>query len=213
MNKIWGWIFPKDERFFDMLEEQSKRILESAQELDKFINLIGKIDTTTKIEYKKKLKQIEKEGDILTHSTIDALNKIFITPIDKEDIHRLIILLDDFLDLAKDVANRLVIYKIEKIPSEIFKLNKIVLECAVEVNHLIKSMRKLEDIERHTQKINTLEEEADDVCQEALGELFKEGNDPLKVIKLMDIYESLEIITDKCKEIANVVWNTGVKHA
>ncbi len=213
MNRILTWIFPSEAKFFDLLTEQSNNVLECSKEFCSFVEELPKLSREKKVERVKKIKEMEKKGDKLCYETIETLDKTFITPLDREDIHRLILLLDDHIDMVKDVSNKLVLYNINEATENMMKLNLLILEGAKEINLVISKLKSLKDLNIHVENINKIEEKADSIYNKSLSNLFNNDKDAIHVMKFSDLYHSLEIITDKAKEIGNIVWNVGVKHA
>lgn len=213
MANIMHWLVPKEEKFFEMLTEQSENILEGAKELKNFVDNYEKLEKGERNDKVQTIKGIEHKGDEITHKIIDNLNKTFITPIDKEDIHQMAVLLDDVIDLINAVALSFVLFGIERIDNYISKLADITFNVATELNKSISDLRKLKDMNEHYVKIHSLENEADDVYHEALSELFHYYKNSIDIIKYKEIYELLEEITDKCEEVTHVIENIVVKHA
>ena len=213
MKRILHWIVPKEEKFFEMLSEQSENALEGARELKKFVNEYSKFERSERKAKAQLIKKIEQKGDEITHKVIEKLNKSFITPIDREDIHQMAVLIDDVIDLINSVALRFVLLGIERIDGYILKLADIILSSVTELNKSVLDLRKLKEMKEHYIKIHSLENEADEVYQEALSELFHFYKNSIDIIKYKEIYELLEQITDKCEDVAHIVENIVVKHA
>jgi predicted phosphate transport protein (TIGR00153 family) len=164
-----------------------------------------------------RIHDIEHEGDDIVHRLMDRLNKTFLTPLDREDIYQLCVRLDDVLDYIDAVAKRLVTFKIETLTPEAVEFVRII-ECSVsEVEggvRLLRDLRRHEEIVRQCTRINQLENEADQVMREALNRLFNgEPRDAIDIIKWKDLYEHLEIATDKCEDVANVIETVLVKYS
>ena len=213
MANIMHWLVPKEEKFFEMLTEQASNALEGAKELKNFVANYDKFERSDRKSKAQIIKNIEHKGDEITHKIIDKLNKTFITPIDKEDIHQMAVLFDDVIDLINAVAIRFVLLGIERIDSYIIKLVDIILEVVIELNKSILDLRKLKNMREHYVKIHSLENEADEVYHEALSELFHFYKNSIDIIKYKEIYELLEKVTDKCEEVTHVIENIVVKHA
>jgi predicted phosphate transport protein (TIGR00153 family) len=162
----------------------------------------------------REIKEIEHQGDALTHSIIIMLNKTFITPIDREDIYALASALDDVLDLIDASAQRFVMYRVEKPTVEAKELAFIIVRCCHAINTALKHLGKNhDDICDQCVELNSLENEADKVSREAISRLFSEEKDPIQLIKLKEIYEILERTTDKCEDAANILESVVVKNA
>jgi predicted phosphate transport protein (TIGR00153 family) len=204
-------LIPKEMVFFDLFEEAAKNAhqgaLALADLLDDFRNVAEKV---------KKIKDIEHAGDKITHTTIEKLNQTFITPLDREDIHRLISRIDDILDMIDTAVNRMYLYKIDKPTDDakalarvLVKATGIIITLLPKMRHLKLSSSLLQDcIEIHTQ-----ENEGDRIEQHALASLFENGHDPIYIIKWKDIYEELEAATDRCEDVANVIEGIVLKNA
>ena len=204
-------LIPKEMVFFDLFEEAAKNAHQGALALqdllEDFRNVPDKV---------KKLKDIEHAGDKITHTTIEKLNQTFITPIDREDIHRLISRIDDILDMIDTAVNRMYLYKIDKPTDDakalarvLVKATGIIITLLPKMRHLKLSSSLLQDcIEIHTQ-----ENEGDRIEQHALASLFENGHDPIYIIKWKDIYEELEAATDRCEDVANVIEGIVLKNA
>ena len=213
MANFLKFFIPQEEKFFDLLAEQSANALKGAEELKDFVANYSKLNKEDRKARAKVMKALEDKGDEITHSIIDKLNKTFITPIDKEDIHEMAILLDDIIDLIEAVALRFSLLGIEKIDVHITKLVDIILKAVIEINSSVTGLRKLKDMHEHYVRIQTLENEADDVYHNALDELFHFYKDAIDIIKYKEIYELLEKVTDKCEDITHIMESIVVKHA
>ena len=213
MANIMHWLVPKEEKFFEMLTEQSENALEGAKELKNFVHSYSKFERSERKSKAQVIKNIEHKGDEITHKIIESLNRTFITPIDKEDIHEMAVLLDDVIDLINAVALRFVLLGVERIDGYILKLVDVILSSVAEVNKSIFDLRKLKDMREHYIRIHSLENEADEIYHEALSELFHFYKNSIDIIKYKEIYELLEKITDKCEEVTHVIESIVVKHA
>ncbi|MBI2654574.1 DUF47 domain-containing protein [Candidatus Woesearchaeota archaeon] len=213
MVNIMHWLVPKEDKFFEMLTEQAENALEGAKELKTFVDNYSKFDRSERKAKTQIIKNIERKGDEITHKMIDKLNKTFVTPIDKEDIHRMAVLLDDVIDLINAVALRFVLLSVERIDEYITKLTDLILSSVSELNKSISDLRKLKDMKEQYIKIHSLENEADDVYHSALSDLFHYHKNSIDIIKYKEIYELLEEITDKCEDITHVIETIVVKHA
>ena len=148
----------------------------------------------------------------MTHKIIGILDKTFITPIDKEDIYRLAMLLDDVIDYIENTSQRLIIFKISRIDSHIKNFTNVVLEIVKKIDHGLIEISKLTNMKEFYIDVHTLENKGDEIYHNALAELF-DKKDFVYIIKYKEIYEFLEEIIDKCEDIANVMESIVVKHA
>src|SRR3989337_2680532 len=175
-------LIPREEKFFEFFKEAASNILDGAKVLVQMMDEQG----GDLQEHWKQLEDFEHEGDKITHQIIRKLNRTFITPIDREDIHSLTVALDDVMDLIEAVAARMSLYKIKQPTEEARKLAQVILKSAVS------NLERMDDVMEHCIEINRLENVADDICREAIAALFEKGNDPIEVIKWKEIYETLE---------------------
>jgi predicted phosphate transport protein (TIGR00153 family) len=161
----------------------------------------------------KKIKDLEHEGDRVTHRTIRSLNQTFLTPIDGEDIHALATALDNVMDAIEAAASRMVLFKIEGVTPEARELCEVIVTSTEQVVKAVSHMPRLDDIDDYCIEINRLENAADDIYRKAIGNLFDNGKSPLEVIKWLDIYEILESATDRCEDVANILESIGLKNS
>ena len=203
-------LFPKKIDFF----EQFDRALEN---LSRAANLL--VDTFNNFEnFEKRAKSIyefEQEGDMLTHDIMKDLNKTFLTPIDREDIHALASRIDDVLDLIWAAVDRMVVYKIEKPTPEAISIAE---DLKMTADILKKALRELRakqysHVQEHCIEINRLENRIDRKYRDALGKLVNDQHDPVFIIKWKDIYELLEDASDRAEDIANILEGIVLKHA
>ena len=194
---------PREVAFFDYFERQSDKILEGCRALLDLLENYG--DVTEKA---KRIKAIEHEGDTITHECIEQLHKTFITPIDREDIHRLISKMDDILDLTEAVSQRLSLYDIQKTTEESRQLAKVLVFGVERMGKAVRGLRNMKNAPQvlaECIEVNRIENEADALLRAAVSKLFKTEKDPLTVMKWKELYEILESATDMCEDVANIV--------
>jgi predicted phosphate transport protein (TIGR00153 family) len=160
-----------------------------------------------------KIKDIEHKGDDMTHAVLIKLNQTFITPFDREDIHRLASSIDDVLDFINSAADRLINYKITNPPPAALKLAEIILKQAQEITQGVRLLEKNQHVLEHCVEINRLENDADTVTRAAISNLFDEEKDPIQLIKIKELLEVLELATDKAEDAANVLETVVLKSA
>ena len=202
-------LMPQEKIFFSLLEQESKNVLAGAQALNQLIqNYDGLSEMRTKI------KDIEHEGDNIVHNVYDHLIKTFITPIDREDIAKLASLYDDVLDYIEAVANRLFLYEIRSPTEPMRKFTEIVVKSVEEIDFAFGSINKIKapEVEKRIIEVERLENEADVVLNESVAGLFK-TNDAISIIKLKEIYELMETITDKCEDVVQVIRDIIVEYS
>ncbi|NJC87701.1 MAG: DUF47 domain-containing protein [Desulfuromonas sp.] len=202
-------LIPKDEKFFVMFKEMTTTIIEGAQLLKDMMDRFEDPQRSQKM-----IKDVEHKADHLTHDIIKKLNKSFVTPLDREDIYALSGALDDILDLIDASAQRIVMYNVEKTTPEARELAFLILKSCQTLDKAVALLGgKLEPIAEYCMEVNSLENEADRVCREAISRLFDEEKDPIQLIKWKEIYETLEKATDKCEDAANILESVVVKNA
>ena len=201
-------IIPRETKFFDLFADVASNVTDGARLLtsilEDFDNIEVRID---------KLRDIEHRGDDLTHSIMTKLNQTFITPFDREDIHRLSSALDDVLDFVNAAGQRLLLYKIRSAPGSAVELAKLIVRQSEELNKAVVLLEKTQGVMDHCVEVNRLEDEADRVCREAIGKLFENEKDAIQLIKMKELYEVLELATDKAEDAANVLEAVVLKSA
>jgi uncharacterized protein len=202
-------LIPKDEKFFKLFKEMTENITEGAKLLK---DMLDNFENPT--ESQRKIKDLERKGDSITHAVIQKLNKTFVTPLDREDIYALASNLDDILDLIDGSAQRIIMYNVESIPVQAKSLGFIILQSCLVVDKAVAMLGKKsnEKLFALCVEINALENEADRVSREAISNLFDEEKDPFQLIKWKEIYETLEKATDACEDAANILESVVVKN-
>jgi len=162
------------------------------------------------------VKTLESAADDITRETVRMLHKTFITPIDREDIHQLISRMDDVLDLMEDVAQLVVLYDLKVVPDEARTLSDLCVRCTEQVRaavDLLPSMKQSDQILGHCQTIDQLETEADHVMRAAIARMFREEADARQLIKVKEMVELLEEVTDRCEDVANIIEGIVLENA
>ncbi len=206
---ILSWLIPQEKHFFDMIERQSKNVLEGVDSLVNMLEHYNEID-----KKREKIKQIENEGDKMVHDIFSELNKTFITPIDREDITKLTSSLDDILDNLEAVSERLIIYEIKKPPQYMLEFAQILQKTTRNVNqgiNLLRNFKEAKQIRAFCKEINTLENEGDILLRKATADLFKK-KDPIEIIKIKELYDDMEAAIDRCEDVADVIGDILVKY-
>jgi uncharacterized protein len=203
-------LIPREEKFYDLFEQQVKSIEEAA---GVFLDLVK--NWSDKHPGIARLRDLEHECDITTHEIMDKLNRTFVTPIDREDIHQLAKELDDVVDIIQAVSERLLLYNITKTTDELVELAKTLEEAVINVSKAVTAIRQLDRPRRildYCIEINRLENRGDRTSERAIGNLFDTSKDPMEVLKWKEIYDSTEEGIDKCEDIANIIEGIVVKH-
>ena len=201
-------IIPRETKFFDLFAEIAGNVTEGARLLRSLLDDLSNVEIQVG-----KIKEIEHKGDDMTHAVMTKLNQTFITPFDREDIHRLASSLDDVLDFVNAAGQRLVLYKIRSVPPSAVELAGIIVRQSEELTKAVSLLEKNKRVLEHCVEINRLEDEADRVCQEAIAHLFEHESNPIIIIKMKELFEVLELATDKAEDAANVLEAVVVKSA
>ena len=212
VDNIIKLLLPREDKFYNYFQRASQNLVETAELLKKFYISSGK----ERHELVRLIQDKEHVGDTITHEIFFELNKTFITPIDREDIHILASALDDILDFINGAATRFSLYKIKDCPKDAVKLIDILHSSISELANGIKLMKNLdqpEQLRNVLKKVNEYENEADNVFEKAVADLIEFEKDPIQVIKIKEIYVGLETATDKCEDAANVLEGLLIKHA
>jgi predicted phosphate transport protein (TIGR00153 family) len=160
------------------------------------------------------IKEVEHQGDQVTHDIVRKLNTTFITPIDREDIHDLATRLDDVLDFIEAAAERLVVYRIKEPTSASRAMAEVIVQQTHAMERAIKCLRTMDPaFHEHAVEVNRLENSADNLLRDSLAALFEEQADPIEVIKWKEIYETMETVTDRCEDVVNVIEGIILKMA
>lgn len=201
-------LIPRDEKFYGLFKEQAENIHKAAQ------LLVALFENYQDVEKQvAEIKFLEHKGDQLTHSLMKKLNRTFITPFDREDIHALGSALDDVLDLVEAAASRFITYKIKKVTPGARQLAKVILHGTEIIVSAVAQLNHPQNMLEYCEQLTLLEEEADRIKGECIARLFEDSIDPIEVIKWKEIYEVLEASTDKCEDVADVLESVVLKAA
>lgn len=203
------WILPTEGKFFDLLEKESQNVVAAAEQLVELFDHYDRLEA-----YMRRIEELEHVGDALVHDISIELNKSFITPFDHSDIAALAGHIDDILDYIDASAQRMWMYRITVPPKFGRTLAEIILAQAKEVDAGVKCLRKMDSktIQEKRIVVNRLENEADDMTNAALVELF-DLDDTKMIMKLKEVYEHLEVATDRCEDASDVLADIAVKNA
>ena len=207
-------LMPREGRFFSLFDAHAKLVVDGALALaDVLRNYEIQKDREAGIKI---IEDAEHAADRITHETVQLLHTTFVTPFDRDDIHRLISRMDDVLDLIQDTGESLLLYDIQKVTPDATQLAELLRRCAERVQSAVGLMASMADapaILKICQEIDQLESEADRVMRAAISALFRDETDVRQVIKLKAVYEALESATDKCQDVANVIESVVLENA
>lgn len=213
-DAIIKWFMPKEEQFQNLLAKDTQNLLASAR-------LFAEIARCEKFEQRRvlivQLKALEHEGDLITRQVFDALNSTFITPFDREDLRSIATDLDDILDSMESVAQYLVIFELSEAPEALRRFAEILAEMCQEIHQLTSLLWDMANEKRMQEgivRISDLENQADDLYNTVLADLFREnGRPPLQVLKWKEVYQGLEDACDHCRDYTHNVGNVLVKNS
>jgi uncharacterized protein len=199
---------PREGKFFEMFSDVADNLTDGARLLKAILEDMK--DVELRVE---QLKTIEHRGDEMTHGILTKLNQTFITPFDREDIHKLASSLDDVLDFVHACGERLVMYKITEVTPSAPQLADVIVRQSEQLRKAVSNLEKKNNVLQYCVEINRLENEADRIARVAIGQLFEAETNPIALIKKKELYEFLENATDKAEDAANVLESVVVKSA
>ncbi len=208
---MFGRLMPSEGKFFELFVQHGDLCVKGAKEM------LALMSNFTDLEMRvHAIESIEKQADKVTHITLEMLHKTFITPLDRDDIHKLITKMDDILDLLEDAGQTISLYDIKAVTPEATRLAELCLQCAERVRNavgLLNNMDNAREILGLCNEIDRLESDADHVMRAAMSKLFRDEPDVRTLIKLKAIYEILETVTDRCEDVANILEGIIVENA
>ncbi|MBF0117776.1 MAG: DUF47 family protein [Desulfobacterales bacterium] len=208
---ILDLLLPRETKFFDYMLKEAEIFLDGCRI---FQQLINKIEELSEDEIKKmvwEVKQKELEGDRLERTIIDELNKTFITPLDREDIHLIVTNLDKSLDILNSLSRKLQIYKIRKVPPNVSKFVFIIVNITEQMISCLKFLETKKEVLSCIENMHVLENEADELFHRSMAELFLKEEDTLHILKFKEVYEQLESVVDSVDYIGKLVRGIKVK--
>lgn len=201
-------LMPREERFFDLFVKDAENVTAAAEMLQRMLEHYDEREVLAG-----RLRDAEHEGDQITHDIGHRLEQTFVTPFDREDIHALITGLDDVLDLVEEVGDTFGLYAItEPTPAARQQAGIVVQQCH-QLTQALHHLHGFKDLEKFWIEIHRLENEGDVIVRRAIADLFRNGQEPMEVIKWKDLYALLEETIDACEDVANVIERIVVKHA
>lgn len=201
-------LIPRDEAFYDLFSQIARRLSTSATLL---CELFGKPQERDRLVAE--IKRIEHEADTLTHDVIARLNKSFITPFDREDIHQLASQLDNVVDLVDGTARRVAMFHIDESREPARRLADVLMRAAKALEYSVNGIKDIKTVLGRGREVKLLEEEGDAIYHEAVGALFAGKADALEVIKWKELYDTLERAVDECEDVSNVLEAIALKNS
>src|SRR5689334_1982746 len=210
-NSIFQFLVPKDRKFYPLFEEASANLVVISKVLLEMLSTNGMEKRSALI---RQIEKLEHTGDEITHRIFKEVGFTFITPFDREDIQRPASVLDDVLDFIHGAAKRVELYKVDPIHPAMIKLAELIVQSSEQVNIAVSGLRNSRNYTKVREalvKINSLENHADDVFDNAVARLFEDNVSALEVMKIKEVLSALETATDKCEDAANVMESVIVK--
>ncbi|MDY7548169.1 DUF47 domain-containing protein [Glaciimonas sp. Gout2] len=208
---MFARLMPTEGKFFELFNQHAELCVKGAKEMVALMTNFDDLEIRVHA-----IESIEKQADKITYAAIDMLHKTFITPIDRDDIHKLITRMDDILDLLEDAAQTISLYDIKAITPEAKRLAELCLACAEKVKSAVALLHNMDNSTKILEicaEIDRLESDADHVMRAAMSKLFRDEPDVRTLIKLKAIYEILETVTDRCEDVANIIEGIIVENA
>ena len=212
-NSFFKMFLPKDRIFYTLFESVADTVHKMGIALQE---MVYEADEDKRASILAQIENMEHKNDDMTHNIFTELGRNFITPFDREDIHQLASALDDVADYIYASAKKINFYKINPNDTGIHKLTELILQGSIEIKKAVHGLRDMKNLREMTEalvKINSIENQADDVFDMSIEMLFNNENDFKEVIKKREIYQVLEIATDKCEDAANVIESIIIKYA
>jgi predicted phosphate transport protein (TIGR00153 family) len=208
MGKWLSWIKSNEKQLLTILDNLAKKGVETSEAL---VVLFSDLKNE---EYPKKIHDLEKEADVLTREIFSELNKTFITPLDREDMQRIASKIDDVIDFMDGIAARFQSYQITEVPPYSLEMAHELVKATKEVQYMISKLQRIKnprDMIDHCRNTSDIEHVVDDLYRDAIKELFM-TTDPIHIIKLKDIYETMETASDRCVDVADVIEDIVLKY-
>jgi predicted phosphate transport protein (TIGR00153 family) len=207
------FFLPKDRIFYSLFEQASQNLEAIA---GKLVLCVNEADYNKRAVIINEMEDLEHQNDDLTHEIFMELGKNFITPFDREDIHALATSLDDIADHIYATGKKINFYRVDPNDSGILKMADAIYEAVLAVNAAVKELRNLKNTQKIIEcviKINSIENQADDIFDLSIEKLFDSDIDAKDLIKKREIYQIMEVATDKCEDVGNVIESIVVKYA
>jgi predicted phosphate transport protein (TIGR00153 family) len=212
-SSLFSFIVPKNALFFDLFAEDTANLVDQAK---KFNQLFAVSDKNEIAEIIRDIRDFEHKGDEFTHKIFLELSANFITPFDREDIHALATSIDEIADYINACASRINLYGVKEFSKPMEMMSEVLLKQVMEIDTAVRDLKNMRNVQRVRDaivRINSLENHADDIFDEAIARLFSEQDNAMVLIKQKEILSSLEIATDKCEDVANVLESILVKNS
>jgi uncharacterized protein len=213
LSTFFQKLVPKDKKFFPMFESQAELIVQATGKLNE---IFLSTDPSVHDELFKSIKDLENQGDEVAHNIFDELDKTFITPFDREDIHQLTSTLDDVLDFINGTSQRIRLYKLKDFPAEFVNFSEVLMNGGNEILNAVKELYNLkrpEMIRQACVRINEIENQADDLYHNVISDLFENEKDAIELIRKKEVLQTMERASDRMEDVADVLKTILIKLA
>ena len=198
-------LVPQERRFYALFKKQGDLVEESLEQLRN-----GLLEGQTRHP---RLRELEHECDDVTHEIYQLMNQTFVTPLEREDIYDLASSLDEVVDLAEEVSDKIDLYRVKEITPSARRMGEVLARAGKELQQAIAELEGFQNVTQHKVAVHSLENEGDQITREALAELFTNGASPTELVKWKDLYDLLEATMDQCEHVANVLEAASIKNA
>ena len=208
MGQWFSWVKSNEKELLVILDGLAKKAVEASEAVYELLQ------DPTNVEKIKEVSRIETEADVLTRDIFSELNRTFITPLDREDMQRVASKIDDIIDFMDGIGARFLSYKITTSPPHALEMAEELVKATKEVEYMVSKLSNVKNPKsmiEHCRNTSTIEHKIDDLYRTAITELF-ESNDPIHIIKLKDIYETMETASDRCVDVADVIEDIVLKY-
>jgi uncharacterized protein len=211
--KWFSWLRGNDKMIIGMLEKQSANLVKATTSLIEIVSESKEVDINEdKIS---QIKNLEHEGDNITHTLFTTLFQTFVTPLDREDIAGLASAIDEVLDYTDGIADRFLLFNIKRPTPHMIELSKILLSATQEIHfvvNILHKMRNASELITHCSNIKKYEQQADSIYRKAIAELFETNDNAIEIIKLKEVYENFESALDRCQDVSDIIEDIALKY-
>ena len=212
-TKWFSWLRGNDKTIIAMLEKQSANLVKATTTLIEIVSESKEVDINEdKIS---QIKNLEHEGDNITHTLFTTLFQTFVTPLDREDIAGLASAIDEVLDYTDGIADRFLLFNIKRPTPHMIELSKILLSATQEIHlvvNILHKMRNASELITHCSNIKKYEQQADSIYRKAIAELFETNDNAIEIIKLKEVYENFESALDRCQDVSDIIEDIALKY-
>jgi predicted phosphate transport protein (TIGR00153 family) len=201
-------LFPQSDDFFVLFRKQGALVREGCRQLHEMVTAFDDLDTRAR-----RLKEVEHQGDLVTHEIFERLNRTFITPLEREDIHQLASGLDDVLDSVEAIGSRIVMFRLQNMTPQTVELARILVDCGDQIERALEHLKDFRYLMSFTIELKRLENEADLISREVVADLFSGKHEVFDVLRWKEIYGRLENAADQCEDVANTIESIVIKNS